>query len=267
MKLTILGSGTDASQIPGIPNRYPPGFLVEWDQEKVLFDCSEGVRFRLEKVGVDYASIRHLAISHSHPDHYALPQFLQSVWNKGLWGGKHFTDHDLHIYGPKELVADYKKLWHMYHPDFDNVLPLPRLKFHEMSDSESFEVSGAKLTAEKVHHGFGKLDAVGFRLEHGGSVFAYSGDTGECEGVGKIAQDADVFVCEASSKIGEDNSREYGHLNPFQVGNIAKQARVKKLVLFHYSGLDPDDKIIAECRRSGYKGEIVIGKDFEEFEF
>jgi ribonuclease BN (tRNA processing enzyme) len=69
MKLTILGSGTDASQLPGIPNRFPPGFLVEWDNEKILFECSEGIRFRLEQIGIDYASIRHLAISHSHPDH------------------------------------------------------------------------------------------------------------------------------------------------------------------------------------------------------
>src|SRR3989344_2865428 len=100
MKLTILGSGTDASELPGIKDRYPPGYLVEFGKEKILFECSEDIRFRLEKIKVDYTSLKHLAISHSHPDHYELPEFVQSVWNNLLWSGRSKKVHNLTIYCP-----------------------------------------------------------------------------------------------------------------------------------------------------------------------
>src|SRR3989344_2373852 len=216
MKLTILGSGTDASQIPGIPNRFPPGFLVEWDEEKLLFECSEGIRFRLEKIGIDYASIRHLAISHSHPDHYALPQFYQSIHNKGLWGGEHFSDHELKVYGPKDLVEGFPGLWQKYHPDLSDMLPRPWLKFVAMPAQDEINIARAKLKAFEVYHGYGKVGAVAYRLETPEGIFVYSGDTGECEGIRDAANNADIFVCECSANIGDNqNPKGYGHLNPF----------------------------------------------------
>lgn len=233
-----------------------------------MLECSEGVRFRLVKIGLDYASIRHLAISHSHPDHYALPQFLQSIWNKGQWSDLKAIDHSLNVYGPKALVNDYPKLWNLFRPQ-ENFPPLPRLNFFPMTENKVVEISGAKLSAAKVFHGGGKMDAVAFRLElPNGFVIVYSGDTGECQGIRQISKNADIFICEASAKIGDDGSPvKIGHLNPYLVGDIAKNSGVKKLILFHYTGLDSDEELAAECQRAGFQNEIVIGKDFQVFKF
>jgi ribonuclease BN (tRNA processing enzyme) len=113
------------------------------------------------------------------------------------------------------------------------------------------------------------MDAVAFRLElPGNKVIVYSGDTGECEGIREISQNADIFICEASAKIGDNVSPvKVGHLNPFLVGDIAKSSNVKKVIIFHYTGLDSDEAIIAECQRAGFGGEIVIAKDFQIFKF
>ncbi len=61
MKLTILGAGVGASGLAGAA-QYPPGFLLEWDdasaqdgKQKILFDCSEGVGFRLAQAGYEYS--------------------------------------------------------------------------------------------------------------------------------------------------------------------------------------------------------------------
>jgi len=54
-------------------------------------------------------------------------------------------------------------------------------------------------------------------------------------------------------------------LNAGLAGDIAAGARVKKLVLFHYTGLDSDEKMISAARQAGFKEEIVIGKDFQSF--
>ncbi|MFY9457381.1 MAG: MBL fold metallo-hydrolase [Candidatus Spechtbacterales bacterium] len=102
MEVTVLGSGVCASQLPGVPNRYPPGFLVEWGKDsKVLFECSEGIRFRLEQAGYDYCDIHHIVISHAHPDHFALPHYLQSVFVRGLYLGEKYQNPELHVYCPK----------------------------------------------------------------------------------------------------------------------------------------------------------------------
>ena len=130
MKLTILGSGTCASQLPNIPNRYPPAFLLEFGLEKILFDCSEGIRFRLEQAGYDYADIHHIAISHSHPDHFALVHYIQSVLNKSNWGGERFKNKELIIYCPDQIARDFPAYWNIHLPEFEGrYYPFPKLTF------------------------------------------------------------------------------------------------------------------------------------------
>jgi ribonuclease BN (tRNA processing enzyme) len=268
MKITILGSGTCGSQLPGVPNRFPPAFLVEWDGEKLLFDCSEGVRFRLEHAGYYYADLHHIAISHCHPDHNALVHYVQSVccWNG--WAGP--PNPEINIYTTNHIVEEFPTIWKFFTPDDPerNRHNWPKLKFHAMPDAHStIKIGSGELTAKKVYHGFGKTDAISFRLETPDGVFAYSGDTGECSGIREICQDADVFICEASARIGDlNNPVNYGHLHPKLVGEIAKEAKVKKVIFFHYTGLDSDEAMIADCRSSGYAGELICGKDFEVHE-
>ncbi|MEP7162857.1 MAG: MBL fold metallo-hydrolase [Candidatus Moraniibacteriota bacterium] len=266
MKLVILGSGVCASQLPGIPNRFPPGFLVEWESERVLFDCSEGIRFRLEQAGYDYAAIEHVAVTHPHPDHYAFPYFYQSMCCTGWWGGA--KSRGVTLYGPDQLTEDFPVLWKMLTPENDGkFFDLMKVHLRGMSSGkEVAEIGSGKLLAQPVYHGFGKTPAVSYRLETPEGIFAYSGDTGECEGVREVAHGADIFVCEASSRVGDDEtSKEYGHLSPYLAGKIALEGGVKKLILVHYTGLDSDDAIALDTRRSGFVGDLVIGKDFMEF--
>src|SRR5690348_640384 len=101
MKITALGTGTCAYTIPrdkSTLRRKPPAFLVQWGDEQLLFDCSAQVNERLSMVGVDYATISRIAISHTHPDHCALVHFLQSVFCEGIWGGP--KNNRIEVFGP-----------------------------------------------------------------------------------------------------------------------------------------------------------------------
>lgn len=261
MKIVILGSGTCASHLPGISNRYPPGFLVEWEDQKVLFDCSEGIRFRLEQAGYYYPEIQHIAISHSHPDHNALVYYVQSLFVHGLWGG--LRNEQLNIYAPSELINNFPRLWNMYLPERqDAYFQFPVLNF-QVADQQQFVIGSGKLSAIKVYHGRGLAEAVAFRLETPDGVFVYSGDTGLCEELKTIAQDADVFICDATAKIGDEQTPvEYGHLNPRLVGEISKQAGVKIAVLTHIA-TDDEAGLIKDCQSSGFAGKVVVAKDFQ----
>ncbi len=268
MKLTILGSGTCVNQLPGIPNRFPPAFLVEWGAHKMLFDCSESVRFRLEFAGFDYADIHHIAISHAHPDHYALTHYIQAVFVKPLWGGEHFKNERIDVYCPDQIAEDFPKEWDIFTPELRGreKFPWPKTILHGMTqeNARSIAVEDATLTTVPAYHGFGRVDALSFRLETPEGVFVYSGDTGWNDALPTFAKDADLFVCEASARVNDEkNAFDYGHLNAKQSGEIAKRANAKHLILFHYTGLDSDDALRDAVQASSFNGKMTIGKDFE----
>lgn len=270
MKLTVLGSGTCGQQMPGVKNRFPPAFVVEDSGEKILFDCSEGVRFRLEKAGFDYYDIHHVAISHSHPDHYAFVHYFQSLGCFNVFIEK--RNEEVNLYAPRQLIADFPQLWKSYVPDDPQLKSAfwPKLKFHAMTkpDRVTQAIGSLKLTSFFVYHGHGRSDACAFRLESADRVFAYSGDCGICDGVREAARDADLFLCEASARVGDDEAPlKYGHLNPRVSAEIAKAAGAKRLLFFHYTGLDSDRAILKDARVSGFQGEISLARDFQVIEF
>ena len=52
-----------------------------------------------------------------------------------------------------------------------------------------------EIELDRVRH---PIEAYGMRLTAGGRTFTYSGDTGSCEEVEKLARDTDLFLCESS---------------------------------------------------------------------
>ncbi len=272
MQVTVLGSGTCVSDLPNVPSRYPSGFWVTWSGGQLLLEVSEGIRYRLEQIGVRYATVKHLAISHAHVDHYALPHFLQAMYCHAVFGRTELDE--LHLYAPDSIIAGWPALFKAFLPEFpqpehhrpEGSYRVPRLVWHPMSGSRSVAIGNATLYAGNVHHGFGQCEALAFRLETPEGAVAYSGDTGDCPGVRQIAARADLFLCESSAPIGSRDDKGYGHLTPNMAGTIAQAAGVKRLVITHYTGVDADEAMVGDCRKAGYQGEIQIAKDFQVIE-
>lgn len=271
--LHILGSG---SCFPTTlqKGRLPPGYLIEWGQSsRLLFECSEGITRRLEAIGVLPDDIAHLAVSHSHPDHCALPQFIQSTHcsrstKPGFSRDDPSTFSELHLYTSKHIIKNLPILNKIHFQETvagkTAGLVFPIIHPHELPAPDSIALpEGATLTAAHVYHGFGKVDALAFRLTlPSGIVIAYSGDTGMCDGIMDIARGADIFISEASALIGDDTAAHvYGHLNPRQAGEIARQSGVKQLILTHYAGFDSPRAMKKDCKRSGFAGKIIIAMD------
>lgn len=273
MKIHVLGAGVCASHfVETQKNIYPPAFLVSWgnDGQQLLFDCSPAVQQRLEAHGIDYASIHEIAISHMHPDHCAPVHFVQSVFCKGIWGGEKHKNDYIHFYGSDALVSGYPKLLHTYISELEgDQFAWPQVSITGMSNTDRVcLVFDASLTARSVYHGHGKCDAIAFRLETPEGIVAYSGDTGLCDGIYEIAKNADIFISECSARIGDVAAcTEYGHLTPEAVADIAVKGNVKKLVLFHYTGLDTDEKIVQAIRDAQFMGDVVLAKDGEVLEY
>lgn len=263
IKVTALGTGVCSSHYDlNVDSlRKPPGFLIDCDGYRILLDCSQDIAARLENRGIPLESINVIAISHAHPDHNALIHFIQSVYAKGLWGGEKMET--LSVIMPNHLIDNFATWWKIYIPETDT-FDFPTLTFHRPNETYSIHGVNGEITIEAfaVYHGFGKTESYAFRISYDKKVISYSGDTGVCYGVIDAARYANLFICEASARIGDnENGFNYGHLNPQQAGSLAKDAETKKLFLTHYTGLDSPDRMISDCRSSEYKGDLVIGYD------
>ncbi|HEU4533936.1 MAG TPA: hypothetical protein VFS00_07460, partial [Polyangiaceae bacterium] len=120
MELVILGSGTCFPPAAGAPFRYPPLFALNAappgaEARWVVFDCSEGARWRLSAAGIDPAGVGHLALSHPHADHAALPPFVQAracAASADPGGAR-----ALRLYLPRASAEALPALWAWHQPE------------------------------------------------------------------------------------------------------------------------------------------------------
>lgn len=270
MGLTViaLGTGVCVDTPHTTFTRQPPGFLIQIDGEHMLFDCSEGIRFRLHMAGVDIATLSHVAVTHAHPDHAALPQFIQSKFCRHLFGAVNGRASKLRIYLPKSLARDFPQVWNWHQPENDggywNELTPEIIGMENGFEEEIFP--GARLKACTVYHGFGRHPAMGFRLETPYGIVAYTGDSGVCEGVRTLAQSADLLIADCNTRVGQEYTGGYGHMGPRQCGEVALQSDVKHLWLTHYYDFDAPDAILAEVRAVGYFGKTRLAQDGDRWE-
>jgi ribonuclease BN (tRNA processing enzyme) len=138
---------------------------------------------------------------------------------------------------------------------------------------------GVQVSAVLVQHA-PVFPAFGFRFDtpHGAVVF--SGDTGHCENVVRLARGAEVLVHEVididrmadrlSRLPNQEELRNHlasAHTSPEQVGSIATRAGVRTLVLSHLVPGDfesSEEEWEAEVRPH-FAGELVCGVDLDEF--
>ncbi len=138
-----------------------------------------------------------------------------------------------------------------------------------------WEQGDVRVLAMRVQHD-PVIPAVGYRVESPDGVVAITGDTSVCEEVGVLAQGADVLVHEAmltDAVLGTQREMiMHYHSDSAGIGNTAKSAGVKSLILTH---LIPAPEQVengvaryeAAIRSGGYDGPLVVGEDLSKVEY
>jgi ribonuclease Z len=101
-----------------------------------------------------------------------------------------------------------------------------------------------------------------------GQRFAFIMDTRLCDAAFALAEQADMLVCESTFANAEAAlARDYGHLTAGQAGQIAARARVRLLVLTHFSqryesdsGSDGVERLAGEAAEV-FGGEVAVASD------
>lgn len=242
MHLTVLGAGT---AVP-MPGRSPAGYLLQMDEECLLFDLGPGTLARLAAVNVSYRELTRVFVSHLHSDHVLdLVTLLQASSSTPGW----VRNQPLELIGCRGLQDFVARI-----VDLFGVAP------------ESFPVTVTELGAERRDFGDWTLetaltghtpDSIAFRIEAQGQTMVYSGDAIESQALVHLARDAGTFVCECSFPKGW---KTCDHVTADGAGRMAQAARARRLVLSHLYPPAIGSDVVAEARET-YEGEIILAVD------
>jgi phosphoribosyl 1,2-cyclic phosphodiesterase len=120
-------------------------------------------------------------------------------------------------------------------------------------DGRTIRLGGAAVSACPLNHPQG---ALAYKIEEGGAGVVFATDTeppsGGVDGwLAEFAREADVLVCDATFTPREYAGRRgWGHGTWRDGANLAAAARVKRLLLSHFSGWHSDREIRAIERRA-----------------
>jgi ribonuclease BN (tRNA processing enzyme) len=223
MELTVLGAA----------GTWPPaggetcGYLLRHDGTTIWLDAGTGTFARLqEHVGVE--EIDAIVISHGHPDHFVdvIPCFYARHYG-------HLGAPGLPFYSPEGFMDQAGLL---VSEDGRDVMR-ETYDFTTVRHGDSFTIGGFTFEAFKMTH-IG-VEAVGYRIEAGGAVLAYTGDTGPCDEVVEMARDVDLLLAEATYQ--DANTLFPFHFSASQAAEHAKRANAHALLLTHLTpGSDPE---------------------------
>ncbi|WP_263354594.1 MBL fold metallo-hydrolase [Acidicapsa acidisoli] len=270
----VLGSGGPELQ----DKRASSSYLV-WEngQGRVLVDAGGGSALRFGESGAQMSQLDVILFSHFHVDHSGdFATLIKSSW---------FEDRNrpLPIYGPTgndfmpsttEFVSDffgdkqgaYRYLSGLLAPEEEGSY---KMQPHDVVANSTpvavFHSGDLVASAVRVVHG--PVPALAWRIEIGGKVIVFSGDTnGEGEGLVGLARNADLFIAHNAVPEGATGVERHLHMPPSVIGQIAADAHIKRLVLSHrmLRTLGKEDQTQAEIRKR-YSGPVAFANDLDCF--
>jgi ribonuclease Z len=217
MKVTFLGTNGWYSS----PTGDTVCILIDAKEDYIILDAGNGF-YKLDQYITEDKPIS-LFISHFHLDHVSgLHTLSKFDFKQGI-----------DVYVGKGRANDFRQLIRPpytvgYLKNADNIVDLKTpIRLHEL---DNLQTSKVKVSFFQQHHAY--IDH-GIRIEGEGKTIAYTGDCGYSPAAKKLAQHADILICECSNKKTELPD-VWGHFDPIQAALLAKESQVKRLILTHF---------------------------------
>jgi ribonuclease BN (tRNA processing enzyme) len=250
MRLTVVGCSGSVPSVDSPASCY----LVEADDGQrtwhVLLDLGSGALGPLQR-HVDPTQVDAVLLSHLHADHcldlcgfYVLRKYHPSG-----------PQPRIPVWGPPGTAVRMAKAY-----DLDED-PGMNQEFDFRTHPGQHTFGPFSITARRVEH---PVTAYGLRIESGGKVLAYSGDTGPCPSLVETAHDADLFLCEASFLEGHTNPPDL-HLTGAEAGRMATEALARRLVLTHVPPWHEGEVMLREAAET-YDGPLELAESGKTYE-
>lgn len=261
----VLGSGGPRIN----PDRASTSYLV-WvaGVPRILLDVGGGAFLRFGQAGGRLEDLSLIAISHLHPDHVSdLPALL--------WLSNLARQHPLPIAGPSggDVTPDFPIFLQRLFDEKAGAFPLlgatlrgaglgvplsiVRVDAASPAPLGVLEQAGISVTALPVPHG--NIPTLAYKVRVGGATIVFGSDqTGTSAAFVEFARGADLLVMHLT--IGARESHPL-HAAPAVVGQVARDANARRLVLSHIGQFDLDAAVVEVKRR--YSGTVIVGTDLQ----
>jgi ribonuclease Z len=270
MRLNILGCH---SATP-LENAHTTSQVLEVRDHLFLIDCGEGTQTELRKNKIKFSRIKHVFISHLHGDHfYGLvglistfrllgreadlhiygPKGIKEIITLQLKLANSWTNYDLFFHEleqkDSELIFEDDSLKirtipldHRVYTNgflFEEKMGLRRLDKDKIGayDIPHYELQNLKKGKDIVLEDGTHLSNQSLTLDpHPIKRYAYCSDTAYNESIIPLIQEVDLLYHEATFLEDHQNlAAKTKHSTASQAAKIAQLAKVKRLVLGHYS--------------------------------
>lgn len=222
-----------------------PGFLIEYNNEKILLDCGNGIT-RLLKFPSCLKNLN-VIITHYHKDHFgdlSSIQYASYVYhNLGLMNNK------INILLPKEEFNFNKKAIIENKESYSNYI--------EINDEWTFNINNLEIYFKDNNSHSIKSYMV--KLQNKDFKIIYTSDVGNTnfDELIKFCENADLIICE-SSFLTKHNSLTKTHLTAYEAGLLVKKANAKKLLLTHFWPEEDKNLYLEEARKVFKNTDIAI---------
>ncbi len=280
VKLQMLG--TRGPELLAGDTQASTGYLIWLDNKaRVIVEAGPGSlqRFKQSKANINDVDL--MLFSHFHVDHSAdFPAYIK---------GAFFSDRDknLQVLGPSgtKFVASAEQFVERaigaknglypylgsyidvnqhsaYHIKTKNI----PWSYRDLSMQQVYNKNGIKVQAVPTHHG--PFPSLAYRVELAGCVISFSGDmSGRLGEVPNLAKDSDILVAHYAVAENVQGVARNLHMKPSYIGEMAQQAKVKKLLLTHLMkrSLEVKDQSLGIIKKY-FKGKIIFPKDLDVFQ-
>lgn len=276
--------------------------FIRQGSENILFDCGEGAQRQMRIAGISPMKLTKILLTHWHGDHtLGLGGIIQSLSASGrstplkIYGPPGTAQRVGHIiksfaftlrFKIETIDLSIKKLSKIIdEKDFYiNAMPvqhgIPCIAYSLVEKSKRrINVDYIKKqTGLTSHPILGKLQKgksvtyKGKKLSPKKATFltpekkiTYIVDTNYSKDLKKLAKESDILICEATySEDLEKKAIKYNHLTAKEAAKLAKESKVKKLYLTHFSQRYTSLKPLENEAKKVFKN-VLMAKDFMEF--
>jgi ribonuclease Z len=294
LRLTFLGTSAAAPTL----HRNVSGLAVKADSELLLFDCGEGSQRQMIRFGTGF-TVSAAFFTHFHADHYlGIIGFLRTLGMGGrteamhLYGpapARKLLDAAVHL-GVERLsfpieIHELKGGERLERGGYsirpvrvDHRVNALGYVLEENLRPGRFDLETAKKLGVTPGPDFGRLQkgetvkaANGSEVKpeqvlgasRAGRKLVISGDTRPCAALVEASAGADLLVHESTfSDDEQERAVETRHSTAREAGKVAREAKVKRLILTHLSSRhDVDFKPLLEQAKQEYAGQCEVAFD------
>ena len=241
MAVTVrfVGSGDSF----GSGGRFQTCILVDGPRSRFAIDFGTSSLIALAQQGIAHNSIDAIVISHLHGDHCGGVPFL--LIDAMLAARR---ERPLTIAGPRDLPRRMAEIREALFPGSHVMTPKFPVDWIELEPGRPRDILDLRVTARPARH-TRETNPTSLRVEVGGKVIAYTGDTEWTDDVATVARGADLFIAECYFY---DKPIKW-HLNYPAIAAHRAELGATRVILTHMSRemLAHADEVPEECASDG----------------